>query len=259
MSAPFGPGDRALLLDQRGRRYLVRLQSGGTFHSHAGTLAHDELLGRSEGTAVETTGGMRLVAFRPRLADDVLKMPRGAQVIYPKDLGPILIEADVFPGARVLEAGTGSGALTIALARAIGPTGRLVSYEVRDEHRERAAANVAAVLGAIPPQLELRAGDLRDVAATGERFDRCLLDVPEPWTVLDAVAAALEPGGVLGSYLPTAGQVQHLVGALPEAGFWHLETSETLRRSWHVGARSVRPEHRMVGHTGFLTIARRLG
>jgi tRNA (adenine57-N1/adenine58-N1)-methyltransferase len=258
MSAPFEPGERVLFVDQRDRTYLVRLETGGTFHTHGGLLRHDEVIGRPEGTRLETSGGMVLVAFRPRFADVVLKMPRGAQVVYPKDVGPILVEVDVFPGARVLEAGTGSGALTIALCRAVGAEGRVVSYEVRDEHRERAVLNVEAFFGKVPDRLELRAGDLADVAASPDRFDRAVLDLPEPWGLLEPLTRVLEPGGVLGAFLPTTVQVQQLVLALPAAGFRHEETFETLHRSWHVAERSVRPDHRMVAHTGFLTIARRI-
>ncbi len=257
MSAPFEAGERALLIDQRDRTHLVRLEHGGTYHTHSGTLEHDLILGQLEGVRVETSKGMVLTVFRPRFADYVLKMPRGAQVVYPKDLGPIVVYADVHPGARVLEAGTGSGALTIALCRATGPEGRVVSYELRDEHRTQAAENVEAFFGKVPPWLDLRVGDIAQVAETGDRFDRCALDLPEPWAPLEALHAVLEPGGVLCAYLPTTPQVQELVLALRPNGFYHVETFETLRRSWHVAERSVRPDHRMVGHTGFLTIARR--
>ncbi|GIU99778.1 MAG: tRNA (adenine-N1)-methyltransferase [Actinomycetota bacterium] len=207
---------------------------------------------------MHATGGMAFRCFRPRMADFVLKMPRGAQVVYPKDVGAILVEADVFPGARVLEAGTGSGSLTLALCRAVGPEGRVVSYELRPDFRATAARNLEAFLGKVPGWCELRQGDVREVAGTGERFDRVCLDLPEPWDVLPALEIALEPGGVLCAYLPTTPQIQELVLALPQHGFEHLETLELLRRSWRVTARSVRPDHRMVGHTGFLTLARRL-
>jgi tRNA (adenine57-N1/adenine58-N1)-methyltransferase len=257
MSGPFEPGERILLIDQRDRSYLLTLQTGGTFHTHSGTLAHDRLLGEPEGTRVETSSGMVLVAFRPRFADYVLKMKRGAQVIYPKDLGPILTYADVFPGARVLEAGTGSGALTIALLRAIGPDGSVVSYEPREEHRAQARANIEGAFGKLPDVLELREGVIEDMPRR-ERYDRCVLDLPEPWGPLPALHEVLEPGGVVCAYLPTTVQVQELVLALPDRGFHHVETFEVLRRSWHVTERSVRPDHRMVAHTGFVTIARRL-
>jgi tRNA (adenine57-N1/adenine58-N1)-methyltransferase catalytic subunit len=256
MSPPLEPGEQVLLIDQRDRTYLFSLEAGAVFHTHAGTLAHDDLIGRPEGSRVTTSRGMVLVAFRPRFADYVLKMPRGAQVVYPKDLGPIVVEADLFPGARVLEAGTGSGALTIALCRAVGEQGRVVSYEVRPEHLERARANVEGFFGKLPDQLELRPGDVAEAGAAGDRFDRVVLDLPEPWAPLASVRSAVEDGGVLCAYLPTTGQVQQLVLALPDAGFLHLETFEVLKRSWHVSERSVRPDHRMVAHTGFLVLAR---
>jgi tRNA (adenine57-N1/adenine58-N1)-methyltransferase catalytic subunit len=258
MGAPFESGERVLFIDQRDRQYLVKLLTGGTFHTHSGTLAHDEVLGRPEGTRLETSAGMVLTAFRPRFSDYVLKMPRGAQVVYPKDLGPIMMYADVHPGARVLEAGTGSGALTIALCRSVGADGRVVSYDVRDEHRDRATLNIEAYFGKLPDHLELRAGDVAGVVGSNDRFDRVVLDLPEPWAPLSALHEVLEPGGVVCAYLPTTGQVQQLVLALAQRGFLHLETFETMRRGWHVTERSVRPDHRMIGHTGFLTIARRL-
>lgn len=257
MSAPFESGERALFIDQRDRTYLVSLKSGATFHTHGGMLAHDEVIGRLEGVRLETVGGMVLTAFRPRFADFVLKMPRGAQVVYPKDVGPILVETDVFPGARVLEAGTGSGALTIALCRAVGDEGRVVSYEIRSEHRDHAVQNVEAFFGKVPDRLDLRAGDLAEVAGGAERFDRAVLDLPEPWAALEPLASVLEPGAILSAYLPTILQVQQLVLELEPRGFRHEETFETLHRSWHVTERSVRPDHRMVAHTGFVTIARR--
>ena len=258
MSAPFETGERVLLVDQRDRTYLVTLHAGATYHTHSGTLQHDSILGELEGVRVETVKGMVLVAFRPRFADFALKMPRGAQVVYPKDLGPILLYADIHPGARVLEAGTGSGALTIALCRATGGDGRVLSYDVRPEHRAQAIENIESFFGKLPAWLELRDGDIRDVVSSGERFDRCVLDMPEPWGPLPEVNQVLEAGGVVCAYLPTIIQVQELVLALPGNGFQHVETFETLRRSWHVTERSVRPDHRMVGHTGFLTIARRV-
>jgi len=256
VTAPFEPGERVLLVDQRGRNYLFTLQVSGTYHTHSGTLRHDQLLGHEQGTVLETSGGMVVTAFRPRFVDYTLKMPRGAQVIYPKDLGSIITYADVYPGASVVEAGTGSGALTIALLRAVGSTGRVVSYELRDEHREQATRNIEGLLGKIPDALEIRAGDVTSVAPP-ERFDRCVLDLPEPWAALRALRSVLEPGAVVCTYLPTTGQVQQLVGALARDGFLHVETFEILRRTWHVTDRSVRPDHRMVGHTGFLTTARR--
>jgi tRNA (adenine57-N1/adenine58-N1)-methyltransferase len=259
VSGPFEAGERVLLVDQRQRRYLLKLVAGETWHSHGGGLPHDLVIGSPEGTLVHSATGMAFRAFRPRMADFVLKMPRGAQVVYPKDVGAILVEADVFPGARVLEAGTGSGSLTMALCRAAGPDGRVVSYELRPEFQATAALNIETFLGKLPPWLELRAGDLREVAGTGERYDRVLLDLPDPWAVLEAIDDVLDPGGIVCGYLPTTVQVQQLVLALEAGGFEHLETFEVLHRSWHVTERSVRPDHRMVAHTGFVTIGRRGG
>ena len=259
MSGPFEAGERVMLIDQRDRTYLMKLESGGMYHTHSGTLSHEELLGRPEGVRVETSRGMVLTAFRPRFADFVLKMPRGAQVVYPKDLGPIMVYADIYPGARVLEAGTGSGALTMALCRATGPDGRVVSYELRGDHRDQGVENVEAFFGMLPGWLTLREGDIADVGDSTDRFDRCVLDLPQPWGPLTALSRVLEPGSVLCAFLPTTVQVQELVLSLQNNGFQHVETFETMQRSWHVTARSVRPDHRMVGHTGFLTIARRVG
>jgi len=257
VSAPFEPGERVLLVDDRGRRFLVRLQSGGSFHFHGGVVPHDLILGSDEGVTVHSTNGAALVCYRPTLADFILKMPRGAQVVYPKDIGAILVYTDIAPGSRVLEAGTGSGALTLALARAAGPDGRVVSYEVRSDHHERAAGNLESYLGKIPGWLELRLGDVREVADTEEEFDRAVLDLPEPWSVLPDVGSRLRPGAIVCVYLPTTNQVQQSVLALREEGFGEVVTFEVLVRSWHVTPRSVRPDHRMVAHTGFITVGRR--
>ena len=257
MSAPFEAGERVLLIDQRGRRFLVRLQAGGAFHFHGGVVPHDLVLGSEEGTVVHSTTGVPLWCVRPRLADFVLKMPRGAQVIYPKDIGAILIEADIGPGTHVLEAGTGSAALTIALCRATGPEGKVISYEARADFHERAGANVEAFFGKLPAWLELRLGDVRDVASTGERFDRVVLDLPEPWAILQEIGAVLPAGGILCTYLPTTNQVQQAVLAMRDAGYEEVLTIEVFVRSWHVTGQSVRPDHRMVAHTGFITVGRR--
>jgi len=258
VSGPLEPGERVLLLDQRGRRYLVKLRAGETWHSHGGGVPHDLLIGSEEGLVVRSATGMEFRVFRPRMTDFVLKMPRGAQVVYPKDVGAILVEADIFPGARVLEAGTGSGALTMALCRATGPEGRVVSYELRPEFRAKAAQNIETYLGKLPSWLALRDGDVREVASTGETFDRVVLDLPEPWEILESLSSVLPPGGIVCGYLPTTIQIQQLVLALEQQGYEHLETFEILHRSWHVTTRSVRPDHRMVGHTGFITIGRRV-
>lgn len=257
MSVPFEAGERVLLIDARGRRFLVRLQGEGTFHFHDGAVPHDLILGSEEGTVVHSTTGAELTCLRPTLADFVLKMPRGAQVVYPKDIGAIVVEADIAPGSLVLEAGTGSGALTIALSRATGPEGRVVSYEAREDFHEKAAANLEAFFGKVPAWVDLRLGDVREVAAVEETFDRAVLDLPEPWAVLPEVAGALRTGGILCTFLPTTNQIQQCVPALEDAGFTEVMTFEVLHRSWHVTDRSVRPDHRMVAHTGFITVGRK--
>ncbi|MEX1007520.1 MAG: tRNA (adenine-N1)-methyltransferase [Acidimicrobiia bacterium] len=256
MARTFAAGDRVLLVDAKRRRHLVTLAVGGQFHTHTGVLEHDALIGTPEGSTVRTTLGSRLVAVRPTLAEYVLEMPRGAQVIYPKDLGPILILADVFPGAQVLESGVGSGALTLALLRAIGTTGHVTGYEIRDDFARRAQANVAGFLG---PDLPLTV-EVRDVyeGIDATALDRVLLDLPEPWRVVKHAEEAMHTGGILLAYLPTIGQVARLREELAGSTFGMIETLEVLQRTWHVDGQSVRPDHRMVAHTGFLTHARLL-
>jgi len=254
----FEPGERVLLVDRKGRRYLVTLKAGGAFHSHAGLVTHDAIIGAPEGTKLQTTGGQTLIAVRPTLVDFILKMPRGAQVIYPKDIASILISADVFPGAMVLEAGTGSGALTLALVRAVGPSGRVVSYDIRDEHASKARTNVESFFGRVPDWLDLRIGDV-SAAEPGPEVDRVILDLPEPWRVVPRALDALRPGGIFCCYLPTVPQVSQVTEALRGAGFTDVTTTETLVRTWHVEGQSVRPDHRMVAHTGFVTTGRSLG
>ena len=252
-SGPLLAGERVLLVDAKDRRYLVTLAPGATFHTHAGSVAHDDLIGLAEGGVVAGSTGRRYVAVRPTLADVVLKMPRGAQVIYPKDLGAILLAADIGPGQRVLEAGVGSGALSMTLLRA---GASVVGYELRPDFAARARANVAAFVG---EDADYRV-EGRDVTeGIGEvQLDRVVLDMPEPWLVLPHAATALRPGGILLAYLPTINQTAELRRALDDAPFGLAVTSEVLHRTWHVEARSVRPDHRMVAHTGFLTVARRL-
>ncbi len=255
MPGPLAAGERVLLIDPKERRYLITLVPGATFHTHAGVLAHDDIIGATEGCTVKGSTGRSFLTLRPTLSDVVLKMPRGAQVIYPKDLGAILIAADIGPGQRVLEAGVGSGALSMTVLRA-GAT--VVGYELRDDFAERARANVAATLGADAPYRV----EIRDVTQGIDEadLDRILLDMPEPHNVVKAAAAALRPGGILLAYLPTINQTALLRQALDDTGsyFGLAETQEIMRRTWHVEARSVRPDHRMVGHTGFLTTARRI-
>lgn len=256
MTPTFAVGDSVLLIDSKRRRHLVTLSTGGQFHSHAGVLEHDALIGRDEGITVRTTMGARLVAVRPTLAEFVLKMPRGAQVIYPKDLGPILMRADVFPGARVLESGVGSGALTATLLRAVVPGGHVLGYELREDFAARAQRNVESLLGSDQP-LHVEVRDIYD-GIDVDGLDRVLLDLPEPWRVVADASVALRPGGILLSYLPTIGQVSRLREELASSRFGMAETVEILERGWHVDGQSVRPDHRMVAHTGFLTHARLL-
>ena len=256
MARAFEPGERILLLDQRGRTYLVTLKDGGRFDFHGGGIPHADLLGQAEGITVRTPSGAVLIGVRPRFTDFALKMPRGAQVVYPKDIGAILVSADIAPGMRILEAGTGSAALTIALTRAVGPTGLVVSYELRDEHRIKAERNIENFFAGHPPQLQVRQGDVRSVVDAGETFERVVLDLPEPWGILTTIRPALDPGALVCGYLPTTIQVQEFVLWLRSAGYVQIETIEVLHRSWHVEQRSVRPDHRMVGHTGFLVTGR---
>ena len=252
----FVAGDRVLLIDNKRRRHLIALEPGGEFHSHTGVLRHDDLLGNPEGITVRTTKGARLVAVRPTLAEYVLEMPRGAQVIYPKDLGPILMLADIFPGARILESGVGSGALTMALLRSIGPEGTVTGYELRPDFADRAQRNITEMLGDdVPLRVEVR--DVYE-GIDEEDLDRIVLDLPEPWQVVKHAEAALRPGGILLAYLPTIGQVSRLREELEGSAFGMAESLEVLQRTWHVEGQSVRPDHRMVAHTGFLTTARLL-
>jgi tRNA (adenine57-N1/adenine58-N1)-methyltransferase catalytic subunit len=255
VSRPFRPGDQVLLVDSKRRRYLLTLAEGAEFHSHSGVVAHDAILGSEEGVALRSTHGMTYTAIRPTLADFVLKMPRGAQVIYPKDLGPILLLADVFPGARVLESGVGSGALSMTLLRA---GAEVVGYELRADFASRAAKNVSRFLG--EEALERYCVEERDCyAGIDERdLDRVVLDLPEPWQVVPHAEKAMHAGGILVSYTPTIVQAAELRRALA-AGPWGMaETIEVLQRGWNIDGQSVRPDHRMVAHTGFLTSARLL-
>ncbi len=252
----FREGEHALVLDRKGRRYLVELERSAVFHTHIGNVGHDELIGQAEGVRVTSSRGHSLLAVKPTMADFTRAMPRIATVVYPKDLGAILVYGDIFPGARVLEAGAGSGAVTIALLRAVGERGSLVSYDLRPDMIERARTNVAAAIPD-PANLVLKQGDVYE--GFEERgLDRVVLDLPEPWRVVPHAASALAPGGIFLSFLPTVLQVYDLALALEKDGrFDVIETAEVMMRTWSVGRRSVRPDHRMVGHTGFITTARR--
>jgi tRNA (adenine57-N1/adenine58-N1)-methyltransferase len=256
---PFRDGDRVQLTDPKGRHYTLTLQAGGSYHTHRGGLAHDDLIGKPEGSVVVSPVGTPYLALRPLLADYVLSMPRGAQVIYPKDAAQILMWGDVFPGARVLEAGAGSGALTCSLLQAVGPTGSVVSYEIRDDHLQHARRNVETFYGEIPPNWVLRPGDLNIHDGAAEPVDRVVLDMLAPWDCLATVRAALVPGGVLVGYVATTTQLSRLTEALREQQCWtEPQAWESLVRPWHVVGLAVRPEHRMIGHTAFLVTTRRL-
>jgi tRNA (adenine57-N1/adenine58-N1)-methyltransferase len=245
------------LTDPKGRLHTVVLAPGKLFHTHHGTVAHDDLIGRPEGCVVTSSGGTPYLALRPLLSDYVLAMPRGAQVIYPKDAALIVTMGDIFPGAKVLEAGAGSGALACSLLRAVGEHGELHSYEIRPEFAEVARRNVTAFFGETPKQWRLTVGDVATCQETD--FDRIVLDLLAPWELLDLVDRALRPGGVLIGYVATTPQMSELVEALRErGGYTEPWAFETLVRDWHVEGLAVRPEHRMIGHTAFLIITRRL-
>jgi tRNA (adenine57-N1/adenine58-N1)-methyltransferase len=255
VSRPFADGDQVLLIDAKKRRYLVTLTTGGEFHTHAGVVAHDDLIGAAEASSVRSSRGSAMLAIRPTLAEFVLTMPRGAQVIYPKDLGPILMLADIFPGARVLESGVGSGALSMTLVRA----GAVVTgYELREDFANRAVRNVATFLG--DEVLERYAVEHRNAYDGIDEvdLDRVVLDLPEPWQVVKHAARALHGGGVLVAYTPQITQAVQLREELSAQGFGMVDTIEVLNRGWHIEGQSVRPDHRMVAHTGFLTSARLL-
>ncbi len=234
----------------------MRLGRGQQFHYHRGIVGHDDLLGREPGSWVHSSGGGELIALRPRLMDYILKMRRGPQVVYPKDIGPLIVNADIGPGCVVLEAGTGSGALTLALLRAVGTGGRVVSVDVREDHAALGRRSIENWLGELPANLELRVGRVEDQISELHP-DRLVLDLPEPWEVIPLAAEGMAPEGIFCAYLPTVPQIETTVSALRTSErFCDIEVMETLFRTWNVDGRSVRPSHRMVGHTGFLVIAR---
>ena len=257
----FQPGDRVQLTDQRRRHHTITLTAGTSYFTNKGEIKHDAIIGQPEGSVVTSSVGEDYLCFRHLMVDHILSMPRGAAVIYPKDIGQILVEGDIFPGARVLEAGAGSGALSMALLRAIGPTGTLYSYEIREDHLEFAQKNVTGYFGQKPDSWHPILGDL--ATATTEDIDgpvdRVVLDMVEPWTCLEAVTRLLSPGGVLMTYVPTVPQLMKMVESLRATkSFTEPRQWETLLREWHVEDLAVRPEHRMNAHTAFLIWARRL-
>jgi tRNA (adenine57-N1/adenine58-N1)-methyltransferase len=261
-SGPFRPGDRVQLTGPKGRLNTITLEAGKVFHTHKGVLAHDDIIGLPDGSVVTNNVGVEHLALRPLLNDFVMSMPRGAAIVYPKDAAQILAQADIFPGARVVEAGVGSGALSLWLLRAVGPQGRLMSFERRDEFADVARGNVATFFGADPQNWSVTVGDLNErlprVAERGT-VDRVVLDMLAPWECVEPCADALVPGGVLLCYVATVTQLSRVAEAIRATGlFTRPVSNETMVRGWHVEGLAVRPDHRMIGHTGFLLTARRL-
>jgi tRNA (adenine57-N1/adenine58-N1)-methyltransferase len=256
-TGPFEVGDRVQLTDAKGRHYTMLLTYGGEFHTHRGVIGLDAVIGLPEGSVVKSTSGDQFLVLRPLLVDYVMSMPRGAQVVYPKDAAQIVHEGDIFPGARVLEAGAGSGALTCSLLRAVGPDGRVISYELRDDHAVHAERNVTTFFGEPPANWDLVIADVADYS--GPEVDRVVLDMLSPWEVLEAIAGALVAGGVLMVYVATVTQLSRTVEALREQQCWTEPRAwESMQRGWHVVGLAVRPQHTMRGHTAFLISARKL-
>ncbi|WP_454856946.1 tRNA (adenine-N1)-methyltransferase [Promicromonospora soli] len=259
---PFRVGDKVQLTDPKGRLHTITLQPGGTFHTHKGYFKHEQIIGQPEGSVVVNTADIEYLALRPLLADYVLSMPRGAAVVYPKDAAQIVGMADIYPGARVVEAGVGSGALTMSLLRAVGDAGHVHSIERREDFAAIAQGNVETFFGGPHPAWQLSVGDLADVlpeVAEPGTVDRVVLDMLAPWENVDAVASALAPGGVLVCYVATTTQLSRTAEDLRADGrFAEPSAFETMIRGWHLEGLAVRPEHRMIGHTGFLITARRL-
>ncbi len=254
----FQYGDRVQLTDAKGKLYSITLTAGAEWHTHKGMLKHDELVGIPEGSIVATNGELKFQAFRPLLADYVLSMPRGATIIYPKDAAMILGVADIKPGVRVLEAGVGSGALSISILRAIGENGFLHSVEIRDDFAKISEKNVSNYFGEKPVNWKLSIGALQEQQLENS-FDRVVLDMLAPWECMDVVSNALVPGGVFMSYVATTTQLSRIAEAIKDSGnFTEPESSETIVRGWHHEGLAVRPQHRMIGHTGFLVFARRM-
>ena len=260
-SGPFQPGDRVQLTDAKRRHFTLILTPGEKFHTHKGEILHDQIIGMDEGSVIQSSLGADYLLFRHLMVDHVLSMPRGAAVIYPKDSAQILVEGDIFPGARVLEAGAGSGALSMALLRAIGPEGELISYEIREDHLEFAESNVDEYFGGRPQTWDPRLGDLTQVTVEdlGGPVDRVILDMLEPWECLDVVKEVLIPGGVFMTYVATVPQLMKVMEGIRERQcFTEPRAWESLVREWKVEGLATRPEHRMNAHTAFLVLTRRL-
>lgn len=253
----FSDGERVHFIDRKGRQYPLTLYSGKVFQFSGEKISHDEIIGQDDGTTVTLSRGSKFIVLKPTLSEFILKMPRGAQVIYPKDIGTIIMCGDIYPSARVVEAGIGSGALTMALLRAVGERGVVTSYEVREDFSKRALENIQ-LYNVKTTNLIIKEQDIYNgIEEAG--VDRIILDLPEPWRVVPHAVQSLREGGIFLCYLPTILQVSTVVRALKESGsFIQIETSETLVRTWHVEDNSVRPDHRMVAHTGFITTARKV-
>ncbi len=254
----FGAGDRVQLTDPKGKLYSFTITPGKEWHTHKGWITHDDLIDLPEGSVVSTTAGLKFTAFKPLLADYVLTMPRGATIIYPKDSAMIIGVADIYPGARVLEAGVGSGALTISLLRAVTTLGRVHSIERRSDFADNARSNVNNYFQEEPSNWSLVVGDLQDQVFDSQ-FDRVVLDMLAPWECIDIAANSLRPGGVFCAYVATTTQLSATAEALKADGrFTEPESSETMVRGWHHEGLAVRPQQRMIGHTGFLIQSRRM-
>lgn len=258
---PLQVGDRVQITDPKGRMHTVILVKGGQFQSSRGILRHDEVIGKSDGQVIDAGDGRTFQVIRPLLSDYVLSMPRGAAIIYPKDAAQIIQIGDIFPGARVLESGVGSGALTLSLLSAIGECGELTSVELREDFAQIASANVDLWFGGRHPAWNLEVADLGDALVRMEdaSFDRAVLDLLDPWTFVDEIARVLVPGGVFVSYITTVPQMSRVVEALRESGeFSEPQVLDSTNRTWHVQGLAVRPDHRMIGHTGYLVSTRRM-
>ena len=254
----FVAGDRVQLTDQKGKIYSITITPGKEWHTHKGWIVHDDLIGLPEGSVVSTSAGLKFTAFIPLLTDYVLSMPRGATIVYPKDAALIVGFADIFPGARVLEAGVGSGALTLSLLRAVGPTGSVHSVERREEFADNATSNIENYFGGRPANWSLAIGSVQE-QEFDHQFDRVILDMLAPWECVEMAAKVLRPGGVFMAYVATTTQLSATAEALKDDGhFTEPESFESMIRGWHHEGLAVRPQQRMIGHTGFLIFSRRM-